>query len=143
MKGILSALTFLGGIVAMIQVFYAIIGSASAPQQGALAALAVSYVVIPYCMGRALEMADNSEKTYSQSLAAAIKQVREEERQHETDQERKRQMDAVREENLRLEAPQPGVQTQKSAPPREPPHPMGRNFLTRNRPLPSAGGENV
>lgn len=50
----LYAVAFLGGIVGGLLLFGSLLAE-SAPQQGAGAAMAVAFVVIPYCMARAMD----------------------------------------------------------------------------------------
>lgn len=56
MKTFLYVVTILGGIIGGFILFGSFFMD-SAPQQGAAAAMAVAFVVIPYCMARALEKA--------------------------------------------------------------------------------------
>lgn len=56
MKFLLYLLTFFGGIIGGLTLVSALFMD-SAPQQGAAAAMAVAFVVIPYCMARSLEKA--------------------------------------------------------------------------------------
>lgn len=50
LQGLFDMLTVLGVAVGCVLVYFAFMGGASAPQQGALAALAVAVTVIPYCL---------------------------------------------------------------------------------------------
>lgn len=65
MKTSLYAVTYLGGIIGAIILFFSLFAS-SAAQQGAGAAMAVAFVVIPYCMARV------TEKSQEQPIAEAV-----------------------------------------------------------------------
>lgn len=56
MKMFLYIATFIGGIIGTVILFGSLVAE-SAPQQGAGAAIAIGFVVIPYCMARVLEKA--------------------------------------------------------------------------------------
>lgn len=51
MRTLLYVVTFLGGILGALILFSTVLAD-SAPQQGAGAAVAVAFVVIPYCLAR-------------------------------------------------------------------------------------------
>ncbi|MGP1664945.1 MAG: hypothetical protein ACTS5I_03325, partial [Rhodanobacter sp.] len=53
MKILLYVATFIGGIFGTLTLFSTFVAD-SAPQQGAGAAVAVAFVVIPYCMARVI-----------------------------------------------------------------------------------------
>lgn len=56
MRIFLYVVTFIGGIIGTFVLFSTLLME-SAPQQGAGAAIAIAFVVIPYCMARVWEKA--------------------------------------------------------------------------------------
>ena len=72
MKTFLYICTCFGGIIGTIILFFSLFAG-SAPQQGAGAAVAVAFVVIPYCMARVTEKAQEkplNEETLARLLIA-------------------------------------------------------------------------
>lgn len=69
MKMFLYIATFIGGILGIFILFGSLVAE-SAPQQGAGAAVAIAFVVIPYCMARVLEKA--RQEPLAEALAKAL-----------------------------------------------------------------------
>ena len=55
MKHLFSVVTIVGGLIGALLLFVSF-AMDSAPQQGALAATAVGFAVIPYCITRAIQL---------------------------------------------------------------------------------------
>ena len=70
MKTLFYILTFIGGLIGGLILFDSLLAD-SAPQQGAGAAVAIAFVVIPYCMARVLE------KTGQESLSKTLERYME------------------------------------------------------------------
>lgn len=69
MKTFLYICTCFGGIIGTLILFFSLFAE-SAPQQGAGAAIAVAFVVIPYCMARVTEK--SQEKPIAEAVARAL-----------------------------------------------------------------------
>lgn len=69
MKMFLYIVTFIGGIFGTLILFGTFLAD-SAPQQGAGAAVAVAFVVIPYCMARVIEKA--RQEPMAEAVARAL-----------------------------------------------------------------------
>lgn len=70
MKTLLYVVTFLGGILGIFILFSTVLAD-SAPQQGAGAAVAMAFVVIPYCMARVI--GESHKERLLEELAKATK----------------------------------------------------------------------
>jgi hypothetical protein len=78
----LWVLTIIGSVLGGLTLFASIVFTSGAPQQGALAAVAVGFAVIPYCLARAAaqigkrkvdRVADEAEAVFSGAMKRSTK----------------------------------------------------------------------
>ena len=72
MKHLFSIVTIIGGLVGALLLFVSFAVD-SAPQQGALAATAVGFAVIPYCITRAIQLLTDKREELLRSVVSEIR----------------------------------------------------------------------
>ena len=79
MKYIFSVITIVGSAIGVLILFAAVAATDSAPQQGALAATAVGFAVIPYCITRAIEiLAGDDQERFLRGIQNILFEIRKE-----------------------------------------------------------------
>lgn len=77
MKGLFYILTIFGGLIGGLILITTLVSANGAPQEAAGAAIAVAFVVIPYCMARAFELIGE------ESLSKIMKRYLDEQKERE------------------------------------------------------------
>ncbi|MDE0076177.1 MAG: hypothetical protein OXO50_01585 [Caldilineaceae bacterium] len=72
MKHLFSVVTVVGGLIGALLLFVSF-AMDSAPQQGALAATAVGFAVIPYCITRAIQLLTDKRDDLLRSIVSEIR----------------------------------------------------------------------
>ena len=72
MKYLFSVVTIIGSLIGAFLLFTSFVMD-SAPQQGALAAAAVGFAVIPYCITRAIQMLTDQRENLLRSVVSEIR----------------------------------------------------------------------
>ena len=72
MKTVFFIITICGGALGGILLIVAWVGTESAPQQAALAAIAGAFAVIPYCVARSIQLLSDDSNQILRSMAAGI-----------------------------------------------------------------------
>lgn len=73
MKHLFSVVTIIGGLIGALILFFAFAATDSAPRQGSLAAIAVGFAVIPYCITRAIHLLTDKKEEILRSVASDIR----------------------------------------------------------------------
>lgn len=73
MKHLFCIVTIVGGLIGALLLFFSFVATDSAPQQGALAAVAVGLAVIPYCITRAIELLTDKREDILRSVDSEIR----------------------------------------------------------------------
>lgn len=77
MKYFFSAVTILGSVIGALILLFALASTDSAPQLGSLAAVAVGFAVIPYCITRSIEkVARDSQERYLRETWKVLLEIR-------------------------------------------------------------------
>lgn len=72
MKYLFSVVTIIGSLIGAFLLFVSFVMD-SAPQQGALAAAAVGFAVIPYCITRAIQMLTDESENLLRNVVSEIR----------------------------------------------------------------------
>ena len=86
MKYIFSVVTIVGSVIGAILLLVAMTATDSAPQQGALAATAVGFAVIPYCITRSIQIIGGDDKeNFLRGIQNVLFEIRKEMAQSQPD----------------------------------------------------------
>ena len=72
MKHLFPVVTIIGGLIGVLLLFISF-AMDSAPQQGALAATAVGFAVIPYCITKAIQLLTDESEDILRSIVSEIR----------------------------------------------------------------------
>lgn len=73
MKQFFCIVTIVGGLIGALFLFLSFTATDSAPQQGALAAVAVGCAVVPYCITRAIQLMTDKREEILRSVVSEIR----------------------------------------------------------------------
>ena len=73
MKQLFCIVTIVGGLIGALLLFLSFAATDSAPQQGALATVAVGCAIIPYCITRAIELLTANREDILRSVVSEIR----------------------------------------------------------------------
>lgn len=73
MKHLFCIVTIVGGLIGALLLFFSFVASDSAPQQGALAAVAIGCAIIPYCIARSIQLLTDRKEELLRSVVSEIR----------------------------------------------------------------------
>ena len=73
MKHLFCIVTIVGSSIGALLLFLSFTATDSAPQQGALAAVAIGFAVIPYCITRAIQLLTDKREDILRSVVSEIR----------------------------------------------------------------------